>query len=245
MASIDFNEVHIDGIDGMARAAGLKEWLLRSSGHHSQPVRIPILKGVTFSARTGDRIGVVGSNGAGKSSLLRAIAGIYPPKSGTVKVSGKVAPLIEMGVGMNANLTGRQNIKLGLLYNNRLSEYCAALENEIIAFAELGEKIDVPYKYYSSGMSARLAFAISIFQHPDILLLDEVFAVGDQNFVAKAKQAMRDKFESVAISILVTHETAPIASMCNRCLWLDQGRIRADGTPAEILDMYHHALNAV
>ncbi len=155
-------------------------------------------------------------------------------------VSGKIAPLIEMGVGFNPEMTGRENIKLGLIYTGRMRDYSPALEQTIIDFTELGDTIDRPLKGYSSGMRARLSFAVSFYQNPDILLLDEAFAPGDADFVTRASNAMGEKFREVPIAILVTHATALIERLCTRCLWIDQGRIVADGKPEAIIQQYLH-----
>jgi len=234
--SIKINSAYVEGIDSLKRSKSIRDLILcRSSKIVST---IPILHDINLSATAGDRIAFVGSNGSGKSSLLKVIAGIYPVKSGKVQVSGKIAAIIEMGIGFEPDMTGRENIELALVYNGTIDQYTKLLEEEIIEFSELGEKIDWPIKTYSSGMLSRLAFSISIMQDPDILLLDEVFAAGDQHFLNKALTRMKDKFFSSPISILVSHQHELIREICNRCIYLENGRIIDEGNPTEILARY-------
>ncbi len=226
----------VEGVDSLKRAQSIRDFILGKGKLKTSS--ITILQAINFSAKTGDRIGFLGSNGSGKSSLLKAIAGIYPLKSGKLTVSGSIAAIIEMGIGFEPEMTGRDNIKLALVYNSMLDRYTSELEKEIIGFSELGEKIDWPIKTYSSGMLSRLAFSISTMQEPDILLLDEVFAAGDQHFLNKALARMKDKFFSTPISILVSHQNELIREICNRCILLENGKIIADGKPEEVLKLY-------
>ena len=166
--SIKIDSAYVEGVDSLKRSKSIRDLILcRSSKIVSS---IPILHDINFIAKAGDRIAFVGSNGSGKSSLLKVIAGIYPIKSGKVHVSGKIAAIIEMGIGFEPDMTGRENIELALVYNGIIDQYSKILEEEIIEFSELGEKIDWPLKTYSSGMLSRLAFSISIMQDPEILL---------------------------------------------------------------------------
>lgn len=226
----------VEGVDMSKRAMGLRSFALGQGSLISS--RIPILRGINFQAKQGERIAFIGSNGSGKSSLLKVIAGIYPLKSGQMHMHGKLAAIIEMGLGFAQEMTGRENIKLALIYGNMLDRYSAELEQEVIDFAELGEKIDAPIKNYSSGMLARLAFSIAITQEADILLLDEIFAAGDQHFVNKSLARMKEKFFSAGISLLVSHQLELIYEICNRCVWLADGQIIADGPPEYILAEY-------
>lgn len=237
--SIQIKSAYAEGIDSFKRAKGIRDLILGQGGNIVST--IPILHDINFSAHAGDRIAFVGSNGSGKSSLLKVIAGIYPLKSGNVLVKGKIAAIIEMGIGFEYEMTGRQNIELALVYNGIIDKYSKDLEEEVIEFSELNEKIDWPLKTYSSGMLSRLAFSISIMQDPDILLLDEVFAAGDKHFLNKALVRMKDKFFSSPISILVSHQHDLIREICNRCIYLENGRIIDDGVPELILAKYEAA----
>lgn len=234
--SIHIKSAYVEGVDSVKRAKSIRDLIIGRS--KKIVTTIPILHNINFSAKAGDRIAFIGSNGSGKSSLLKVIAGIYPLKSGQVSVKGKIAAIIEMGIGFEPEMTGRQNIKLALVYNGIIEKYTPLLEEEIIAFAELGEKIDWPLKTYSSGMLSRLAFSISIMQDPDILLLDEVFAAGDKHFLNKALVRMKNKFFSSPISILVSHQHDLIREICNRCVYLENGKIIDDGPPEFILAKY-------
>jgi lipopolysaccharide transport system ATP-binding protein len=227
----------VEGINNQQRVKSLKHFFI--NGGKLFPSTIPILNKINFSCRNGEKIAFIGSNGSGKSSLLKVIAGIYPLKSGTVKTSGSFAAIIEMGAGFDMEKTGRDNIKMLMIYNNMLSKYTKQLEQEIIEFSELGDKIDLPMKNYSSGMMSRLAFSVSVLQDSDILLLDEVFAAGDSHFVTKSTNFMKNKMRNVPISILVSHQENIIKDNCNRCILLQNGSIIADGNPDEILKLYN------
>lgn len=239
---IDLEDVYVTGVDNARRAQSLKQWIL--GGGRNQSAEIPILNGVTLHAGVGERIGIIGFNGSGKSSLLKTIAGIYPPSGGRVSVRGSVAPIIETGVGYDGELTGRENIKLMMLYAGQLDRYSPELKNEIIAFTELGPKIDAPMKNFSSGMVSRLCFAVAFMQHADILLLDEVFATGDAAFIEKSRHLLRQRFEEAYISVLVSHDVNLVLDLCSRCLLMDDGRIAADGKPHDIVQVYQELVTA-
>jgi ABC-type polysaccharide/polyol phosphate transport system ATPase subunit len=193
---------------------------------------------VTFSITAGDRVGIVGHNGAGKSTLLKALCRVYEPSSGTLNVNGKIAPLLEIGAGFHPEFTGRENIFLNgaILGYNR--ESLEAISPEVIAFSDLEDFIDTPVKYYSTGMYMRLAFSLATAMHPDILILDEIFAGGDAAFMAKARARMTALIDKANIMIMVSHDHKLIETLCNRVLWVDRGRLVADGSPKEIVAQY-------
>lgn len=239
---IEIKNGYVEGIDTHKRAQGLKHFFIKRGTSFSP--NIPILNNINFSCYEGEKIAFIGSNGSGKSSLLKVIAGIYPLKDGgTINVCGNIAAIIDMGVGFEQEQTGRNNIKMLMLYNNMLDKYSKELEQEIIDFSELGNKIDLPIKNYSSGMLSRLAFSVSIFQKPQILLLDEVFAAGDSYFVEKSLDLMRNKFKSTPISIIVSHQEEIIKDLCNRCILLRDGNIVGDGDPLEIFEIYNREIH--
>ncbi len=227
---------YVEGVDISKRADSLKNFLVK--GETLRSTKIKILEDINLRCEEGEKIALIGSNGCGKSSLLKVIAGIYPLKSGSIKIRGSLTPIIEMGVGFEPELTGRQNIKILALYNDMLHLYDKKFERDVIEFSELGDKIELPLKNYSSGMMARLAFAASIFQNPDILLLDEVFAVGDANFVNKSLETMKRKFGGAPISILVAHQESMVKETCGRCILLREGSIIFDGDPDEAFKLY-------
>ncbi|HEX8203578.1 MAG TPA: ABC transporter ATP-binding protein, partial [Isosphaeraceae bacterium] len=199
------------------------------------------LRGVSLRIDPGERVGIVGSNGAGKSSLLRVLARIYPPSSGRMTVRGRVAPLIEMGAGFNPELSGRDNILLnGALLGFSRRQMKAKVEG-IYEFSGLREFADLPLKYYSSGMYMRLAFAIATEVDPEILLIDEALGSGDAAFVGKAQARIRDLLDRAPIVIIVSHDLASLSAMCNRGLWMEHGAVVADGPIDEVIDRYLEA----
>lgn len=202
------------------------------------------VKDVSFAINAGDRVGIVGHNGAGKSTLLKTLCRIYELFDGEISVNGRIAPLLEIGAGFHPELTGRENIYLNGLILGYSKEKLKEIEPEVITFAELEEFIDTPVKYYSTGMYMRLAFSLATAMHPDILVLDEIFAGGDAAFMAKAKARMHDMIDKANIMIMVSHDHLLIKSLCNRVIWLDHGRLVADGKPDEIVERYLKGKNS-
>ena len=196
------------------------------------------LRDLNLTIGHGERAGVVGSNGAGKSTLLRLLAKIYPPTSGQVTIRGTVAPLIEMGAGFNPELSGTDNIVFnGAMLGFSRAQMLAKADG-IYEFTGLREFADMPLKYYSSGMYMRLAFAIATEVNPDILLIDESLGVGDAAFVDKAKARIRKLLERSHAVILVSHDMKSLQQLCTRGLWIQQGRLVADGPINEVLGAY-------
>jgi ABC-type polysaccharide/polyol phosphate transport system ATPase subunit len=180
----------------------------------------------------------VGGNGAGKSTLLRLLARIYPPTSGSVAIRGSVAPLIEMGAGFNPELSGKDNIILNGAMLGFSRSRMLSMVDQIHEFTGLREFAEMPLKYYSSGMYMRLAFAIATEVDPDILLIDESLGVGDAAFKDKAKARIRGLFERTKAVVLVSHEMESLRQLCTRGLWIEHGRLLADGPINEIIDRY-------
>jgi len=196
------------------------------------------LRDISLQIRAGDRVGVVGRNGAGKSTFLKSLCRIYEPSRGRVRVEGNIAPLLEIGAGFHPEFTGRENIYLNgaiLGYSHKLLRQ---IEPEVIAFAELQEFIDMPVKYYSTGMYLRLAFSLATAVQPDILILDEMFAGGDSSFVDRATQRMKRMIDHASIMVLVSHDASLLATFCNRIVWLDHGSVKQDGPTEEVLSAY-------
>jgi len=196
------------------------------------------VKDVSFEIKSGDRVGFIGHNGAGKSTLLKALCRVYESADGRISVDGRIAPLLEIGAGFHPEFTGRENIYLNGAILGYTKQHLSEIEPEVIAFAELEEFIDTPVKYYSTGMYMKLAFSLATAMHPDILVLDEIFAGGDAAFMAKAKTRMYDLIDKANIIIMVSHDHLLVKSLCNRVLWLDHGKLIADGTPDEVIDRY-------
>jgi ABC-type polysaccharide/polyol phosphate transport system ATPase subunit len=197
-----------------------------------------IFRDLAVQFRHGDRVGLIGANGAGKSTLLKVIAGIYHPTGGTVRVCGNVAPLIEFGAGLNPELSGVENIYLnGALLGFRPREMTGKIRG-ILDFAGLVDFAQTPVKYYSSGMLMRLAFAIATDIDPEILLIDEVLGAGDAEFMGRATARMHRLLGTSHIVVLVSHDMKLIKEMCNRVVWLHEGRVRRDGDPQSVCGEY-------
>lgn len=198
------------------------------------------LNHINLQIEHGERLGVVGRNGAGKSTFLKTLCKIYEPSSGQIKVSGTIAPLLEIGAGFNPELSGRENIYLnGAILGHSIARL-KTLETDIIDFSELIDYIDVPVKYYSTGMYLKLAFSIATAIKPDILVLDELFAGGDVEFITKAKIRMSKFIEDSSIMVFVSHQLELLEELCTRVIWIDNGVIIADGKPDAIIQQYLH-----
>jgi lipopolysaccharide transport system ATP-binding protein len=201
-------------------------------------VVVRALSDIGFSLKSGERLGLVGSNGAGKTTLLRVLAGIYEPVTGRVRLHGTMNALLDPGMGMNVELTGRENIMLRGLYAGFSRPMLTRLEDDVIAFSELSDFIDLPMRIYSAGMSIRLGFALATAIRPRILLMDEWFLAGDAGFMEKARQRLEDMVRAADILVLSTHSDKIIREWCTRVMWLEKGRIVADGAVADIMDEY-------
>lgn len=216
----------------------LRETFAKLLSHKSSHYNFQALKGVSFSIGDGEVVGLIGRNGSGKSTIMKIIAGVYRPTAGHVEVSGRVAALIELGAGFHPDLTGRENI----LINGLLMGYSRAemqqREDRIIDFAELGDFIDSPIKQYSSGMYMRLGFAIATEVDPDILLLDEILAVGDGPFQTKCLARIEEFRLRGKTIVYVSHDMTAVQNLCHRALLIQNGVIAADGSPEEVVAIY-------
>lgn len=223
------------------RPVGLMEALRR--GEPSKATReVRALNRVSFSVAEGERLGIIGRNGAGKTTLLSILAGLSEPSAGTVEIEGDIHAMLTIGTVLREDLTGLENIRLDAAMHGRAPDGIDALTDDIVAFSELGEFITRPVRTYSSGMKARLAFAMSAFIDPDILILDETLAVGDVFFSQKAARCMKAIAARGRIVVLVSQATSAIREMCTRCLWLDQGEVRMDGPPDQVTAAYEAAV---
>jgi ABC-type polysaccharide/polyol phosphate transport system ATPase subunit len=231
--SLNFRLYHEKGQSLKEFFAELLSWS-RKKGY----TEFKALDNISLEISHGDRVGIIGHNGAGKSTLLKAICGIYISQQGSVDVVGRIAPLLEIGAGFNPELSGRENIYLNGAILGYSPIMIKSIESEIIEFTGLQEFIDTPVKYYSTGMYMRLAFAIATAVHPDILILDELFAGGDAEFIDKALDRMHEFIDKSSIMVFVSHQPALLERLCNRVIWLDHGKIVADGEPKEILNRY-------
>lgn len=196
------------------------------------------LESVSLTVRRGERVGLVGRNGAGKSTLLKVISGILEPARGRADIHGRVTPILELGTGFDPELTGLENIYLNALLLGRRRREIAAKVDEIVAFSGLGDFIRSPLRNYSSGMQARLGFSIATAWVPDILILDEVLAVGDAEFLRLCGERLQSFRDRGMTLLLVSHSPEAIGGSCDRCLWLEAGRLLGDGPVAEVLESY-------
>ena len=216
----------------------LKSTLLRL-GRRERIIReIDALKGVSFEVPHGKVMGVVGANGAGKSTLMRTVAGILPPTAGRVEVHGRVSTLLSLGVGFNRKLTGRENVVLGGLAAGLTRAQLREKYDEIVAFAELEDFMDMPMRTYSSGMYGRLAFAVAVSMEPDILIIDEALSVGDARFRRKSFNQMRRLCAQDRTILLVSHALGSIEKLCDEAIWMDKGQMRMWDEPHAVIEAY-------
>lgn len=219
--------------------ASVKEYAIRRLAGRIEANEFVALRGVDLSIRPGERVGVIGRNGAGKSTLLRLIARVRRPTSGRVVVNGRVAPLLELGIGFHSELTGRENVILqGALLGFSRSEMLGRMQ-AIAAFAELEGFLDAPLRTYSTGMTARLAFAIATDVDPDILLVDEALSVGDEGFKVRCLERMRSFRERGKTFLFVSHSLSEVVETCQRAIWIAEGRVERDGPAAGVCEAYH------
>jgi lipopolysaccharide transport system ATP-binding protein len=200
------------------------------------------LRNVNLDVYPGDSVGIVGRNGSGKSTLLKMITGLMPPSSGSIAVYGSIAALLEVGAGFHPDLSGRENIYLNGAFLGHSKRQLSQIVPEIVAFSELEHFIDVPVKHYSSGMYMRLGFSIAIHVDPDILITDEVFSVGDDSFRAKCEERITDFRRRGKTMLFVSHALSQVLAMCDRAIWLDQGRVMAAGSVEHVARAYRESV---
>lgn len=215
-----------------------KEWFIRKMKGTLHFQEFFAVNDVSLTVRKGDVYGLVGLNGSGKSTLLKMVAGVLKPSMGKCTVHGTVAPLIELGAGFDMDLTGRENVFLNGTVLGMDPKYLAEKYPDIVEFSELGEFMDVAVKNYSSGMVARLAFAIATIAKADVLICDEILSVGDFLFREKSEQRMREMMGGGATVLLVSHDIDQIERMCTKAAWMEKGRIIMDGDAAEVCRAY-------
>jgi len=216
----------------------LRNLVLRLTGRQQKPREFWPIRHVSFDIRRGETVGVIGINGSGKSTLLRLIAGASYPNEGTISVRGRIAPLLALGAGFHPDMTGRECVEVnGTALGLTRDEIRGRME-EILQFAELMDFLDTPVRYYSSGMLARLGFSVAVHTDPDLLLVDEVLAVGDHSFAQKCTARIHEIQAQGTTILLVSHDASSVRSLCNRVLWLRDGRLIRDGEPGPILDEY-------
>lgn len=217
----------------------LKEMFIRTlKRNKSKTIKIHAVNDVSFKIYKGEKVGIIGYNGAGKSTLLNLITGIYPPDKGSVTTYGNISPLLSLGAGFDLNFSGRKNIILNGAVLGYDKEYLESKVDEIIEFSELGEYIDIPIKNYSNGMLAKLGFSIATAVNPDILIIDEILGVGDVNFRKKSADKMRSLMDGGTTVLLVSHSIPQIRELCDKAIWIDNGKLREIGEVNKVCDHY-------
>ena len=220
------------------RVSGMKEFLVQALQGKLQYKEFWALQDVNFSIEKGEVLGLVGANGAGKSTMLKVISGILKPTKGTVTVHGNIVPMLELGSGFDMELTGRENVFLNGAILGYSEDFLKEKYQEIVDFSELGEFIEMPLRNYSSGMITRLAFSIATVVKPDILIVDEILSVGDAAFQKKSKNRMMELMSGGTTVLLVSHSAEQITEMCSRAIWLEKGKMKMIGPAADVCRAY-------
>ena len=218
--------------------SGLKEYIIKMLKRELMFQEFLALKNINFTVKRGESWGLIGKNGSGKSTLLKLISGIIRPYQGNVTVNGSISPLSELGAGFDPELTARENIFLNGALLGYSKIFIESHFQEIVDFAELNDFIDVPIKNFSSGMSARLGFAIATVQKPDILIVDEVLAVGDFSFQQKCKERMENLLSNGTTLLFVSHSIEQVKELCSKAIWIDNGEVRAIGETHSVSQEY-------
>lgn len=225
------------------RIDNLKEYFVKIVKRELMFEEFLALDGIDFEVKKGESWGLVGSNGAGKSTLLKLICGILKPYRGTVTVRGNISPMIELGAGFDGELTASENIYLNGAVLGYSEEFMRSHYDEIVEFAELWDFMELPIKNYSSGMAARLGFAVATITHPDILIVDEVLAVGDAAFQEKCQMRMKEMLDGGTTLLFVSHATKQVRKLCDHAIWIDKGKQMMTGEVDEVCDAYLGSLN--
>jgi ABC-2 type transport system ATP-binding protein len=235
---VDVNSASFTYTIRHGRASSLKDAALNSIRGISSDVKVNALTDVSFSIKEGEVLAIVGRNGAGKSTLLKLLAKVLPPSSGVVRIKGAIAPMIELGAGFNPELTGAENIVLfGVLMGNSTRTMKSKVA-EIAQWAGLEEHIQLPLRTYSTGMVARLGFAVATFKQAELLIIDEVLSVGDADFQKKSSERIHQLIAQGQATVLVSHDLEIVSKLATKVLWLDHGKQMALGSPSEVLDAY-------
>lgn len=235
---IEVNHVTIRFNLANQKVDNLKEYMIRLIKKELVFQEFLAVKNISFQIKQGEAWGIIGANGSGKSTLLKAISGILKPYKGTIRVYGSIAPLIELGSGFDQNLTARENIYLNGCVLGHTEKYMREHFDEIVAFAELQEFLDSPIKNYSSGMKARLGFAVATMVRPDILIVDEILSVGDYAFRKKCEQRMEEMLSGGTTLLYVSHSLEEVKRLCSHAIWLEKGEIHRIGKAKEVCEAY-------
>ena len=235
---IEINDVTMRFRMNNDRIMSLKEFVTTALRGKLEYNEFTALDHVSFSVEKGETLGLIGRNGAGKSTMLKVISGILKPTAGSVVTHGNIVPMLELGSGFDFDLTGRENVFLNGAILGYSEEYLKEKYEEIVAFSELGQFIEMPIRNYSSGMLARLAFSVAAMVQPEILIVDEILSVGDADFQAKSRARMMELMGGGTTVLFVSHSLDQIVEMCSRVIWLESGRIRMEGRTEEVCEAY-------
>lgn len=238
---IDVNHVTIRFNKGTEKIDNLKEYAIKFVKRELMFQEFLAVQDVSFQVKEGEAWGLIGRNGSGKSTMLKAISGIIKPYKGTIQVNGQVSPLIELGAGFDGNMTARENIFLNGCLLGHSQRFMEEHFDEIVEFAELKEFLDSPIKNYSSGMTARLGFSIATMVRPEILIVDEVLAVGDFKFRQKCEKRMTELLSGGTTLLYVSHNIDEVKRLCKKAVWLDRGKVIKLGDVTEVCDAYINA----
>lgn len=235
---IDVNNVCMRFRMSNDRVNSLKEHFVSLMEHRLKYEEFKVLDGISFQVDKGEVVGIVGKNGAGKSTLLKIIAGVLKPTEGKVTVEGNIVPMLELGAGFDGELSGRENIFLNGAILGYGKEFLESKYEEILAFSELGEFINMPIRNYSSGMMMRLAFSVATVVEPEILIADEILSVGDEGFQNKSRARMMELMGGGTTVLFVSHSIQQIEEMCDRVIWLEDHKIKMDGQAQQVCAEY-------
>lgn len=239
---VEVNDVVVRFNLASEKVDNLKEYFIKIVKKELMFQEFFALKGVSLKVKKGEAWGLVGTNGSGKSTLLKAISGIIKPYEGDIVINGRIAPMIELGAGFDMNLTARENIFLNGMILGHSRKFMEEKFDEIAEFADLGQFLDSPIKNFSSGMKSRLGFAVATMVEPDILICDEVLAVGDARFQKKCKQRMKEMLSNGTTLLFVSHNINTVLEMCDHVAWIDKGVLKMAGEAKEVCKAYQKSL---
>jgi len=242
--SIDFRDVGVNFSIFNAKSYSLKNKILTSliggilKKDDNNIINVQALQNINIKINSGERVGLIGGNGSGKSTFLRVCSSIYKPTTGNVDIKGKATSLININLGIDPDSTGKENIRLRLILTGYSSKEIEKVTDKIIEFSGLGEFINFPFSTYSSGMQLRLAFATSTFINPEILIMDEWLSTGDKDFQEKSEKKLNELVEKTGILVIASHSKDLLLKVCNRIIWLEHGKVRLDGNPQDVAKAY-------
>lgn len=237
---IQVKNVSVKYLMSYDKVKSIKEYFVQKVTGKLKYEEFLALENVSFSVKKGEVLGIIGHNGAGKSTILKVISGILKPSSGEIKVNGNIVPMLELGSGFDYDLTGRENVFLNGAILGYSEKFLKEHYQEIVDFSGLGKFVDVPLRNYSSGMTMRLAFSIATMVKPDILIVDEILSVGDNEFQEKSQKKMMELMDGGTTVLLVSHSIDQVKQLCNRVVWLEHGKVKMIGGTNKVCEVYEN-----